>query len=79
MLRVSRILHVYAGREVQVGERFEVEQPHIFLPVLLANGIIEPEEGEPGYATRAAELKQTEQPQGSSGRTRRARSANLAS
>ena len=49
-LRISKTVHQYAGRIVQAGEEFDVEQR--FVPVLLALGRIVPEEGELGYIRR---------------------------
>jgi len=48
--RISKTTHEYAGRVLSKGDEFEVEQEHI--PLLLAIGRIEPEEGEEGYLTR---------------------------
>lgn len=51
MLRVSKVAQQYAGRDVAVGERFDVEEGHISL--LLHLGRIEPEDGEPWYVEPA--------------------------
>jgi len=53
--RTSRVAQEYAGRAIGVGERFEVEEQHIYL--LLAIGRIEPEEGETGFARRDPQYK----------------------
>jgi hypothetical protein len=48
--RVSKIAQEYAGRDVAVGEEFDVEEQHV--PLLLSIGRIEPVEGEAGYVAR---------------------------
>jgi hypothetical protein len=48
--RTSKTTHEYAGRVLSKGDMFECEQQDI--PLLLAIGRIEPEEGEKGYQTR---------------------------
>lgn len=48
--RISKTEHEYAGRRLSKGDMFHVEQQDI--PLLLAIGRIEPEEGEEGYLTR---------------------------
>ncbi len=48
--RTARVDLDYARRHVKVGERFHVE-PHD-VDLLLKVGLIEPDEGDPGYETR---------------------------
>lgn len=61
---VTKTSHEYAGKNLAPGDEFDAEsQAHVDLLTALGR----------------AELKQTEQPQGSSGRARRARGTSLVS
>lgn len=47
--RTSKAEHEYAGRKLSAGDKFNVEPQDVGLLLLLQR--IEPEEGDPGYAT----------------------------
>lgn len=48
--RISKVAHEYAGRQLKVGDAFDIEPDHV--PLLLALGRIEPAECELGYVAR---------------------------
>lgn len=48
--RVAKVAQAYAGRDIRVGQAFEVEVDHV--GILLTLGHIEPIEGESGYVAR---------------------------
>lgn len=48
--RIAKVAQEYAGRQIGVGETFQVEAEHVYL--LLTIGRIEPVEGESGYEVR---------------------------
>ncbi|HWJ40171.1 MAG TPA: hypothetical protein VNT29_03535 [Candidatus Limnocylindrales bacterium] len=54
--RICKVAHQYAGRDLQVGDRFDVEPEHIEIQLRL--GRIEPEEGELGYVAREVNISQ---------------------
>jgi hypothetical protein len=53
--RTCKVALQYAGRDVDVGERFDVEPKDVEL--LLTIGWIEPEDGEAGYVTAHMEAE----------------------
>lgn len=52
MIRICKVPHEYAGRQVEVGERFDVEPAHVELAVALGRVEREPDDIVPGYVTR---------------------------